>query len=107
MKYKEIFKLKNMLESAGIPFEFSVDSYGGGREGYHICYPVFDISERVCSVIESPASYGHEFDLLEIMGLLTDKELENDEVVGWLSSADVFKRIQKHYEESKIEVKQD
>lgn len=31
----EIFKLKEMLEQADIPFEFYLE-----KEGYHICYPM-------------------------------------------------------------------
>ena len=89
--YKEILKLKEMLEKAGIPFEFS-DMWGG----YHLCYP--NNKTTVCSVIEHDGSYGREQDLLEIMGLLTDEELQDDDVVGFLSAENVFERIKKHYE---------
>lgn len=74
MKYKEIFKLKEMLEKAEIPFEFSEF-----MNGFHLCYPNNEIQE--CSVIEHDGSYGREQDLLEIMGLLTNEELKHDEVV--------------------------
>ena len=43
-KYNEILKLKNMLEKAEIPFEFS-EILGG----YHITYPSNKF--RICSVI--------------------------------------------------------
>lgn len=92
--YKEILRLKEMLEKAGIPFEFN--EYMGG---YQLCYPkkeTFD--DIVCSVIEHNGSYGQEQDLLEIMGLLTDEELKNDDVVGFLSAENVFERIKKHYD---------
>jgi hypothetical protein len=100
-KYNEIFRLKEMLEKAEIPFEFG--EYMGG---YHLCYPKKndpdcvekETFDRVCSVIEHDGSYGREQDLLEIMGLLTDKELQNDDVVGYLSAENVFERIKKHYE---------
>lgn len=91
MEYKEIFRLKEMLEKAEIPFEFG--EYMGG---YHLCYPNNKIKE--CSVIEHDCSYGREQDLLEIMGLLTDEELKRDDVVGFLSAENVFERIKKHYE---------
>lgn len=55
---------------------------------------------RECSVIEHEASYGHSEDKLEIMGLLTDEELQNDDVVGHLSAEEVFSRIQKHFIEN-------
>lgn len=100
--YKEILRLKEMLEKAEIPFEFS--EYMGG---YHLCYPKEndhdcvekETFDRVCSVIEHDGSYGREQDLLEIMGLLTDEEYQDDEVVGYLSAENVFERIKKHYEE--------
>ena len=92
-KYNEILRLKEMLEKAEIPFEFN--EYMGG---YHLCYPNKKIKE--CSVIEHDGSYGREQDLLEIMGLLTDKELQNDDVVGFLSAENVFERIKKHYEKA-------
>ena len=105
--YKEILRLKEMLEKAEIPFEFS--EYMGG---YHLCYPKKNDSDcveketfnRVCSVIEHDGSSNNfseemlEKDLLEIMGLLTDEELQNDDVVGFLSAENVFERIKKHYE---------
>lgn len=91
MKYTEIFKLKEMLEKANIPFEFR-----GLFDGFQICYPT--LSERVCSVIVHLESYGHEQDLIEIMGLLTANEKECDDVVGYLSAEDVFNRIKHHWE---------
>lgn len=74
MQYKEIFKLKEMLEKAGIPFEMS-----SFFDGYQIGYPSLKDDEyTVCSVIEHNGSYGRESDLLEIMGLLTDDEKKFD-----------------------------
>lgn len=92
--YNEILKLKEMLQNNGIPFE--IDNMFGG---YTIKYPSFE--ECVCSVIEHNGSYGHDDDKIEIMGLLTDEEYEEDTVVGWLTANDVFDRIKKHYEENK------
>lgn len=93
--YKEIFRLKEMLEKAGIPFIFK--EHNDYRDGYQILYPAD--TERACSVIEHEYSYGHEQDLLEIMGLLTDEESQYDSVVGHLSAENVFERIKKDYEE--------
>ena len=92
-KYKEIIKLKEMLEMANIPFHFS-ESNGG----FHICYPKKGFF-RVCSVIEHDSSYGHENDLLEIMGLMTKKEKRKtqDDVLGYLTANNVYQRIKKHY----------
>ena len=95
MQYKEIFKLKEMLEKAGIPFEMS-----SFFDGYQIGYPSFKDDEyTVCSVIEHNGSYGRESDLLEIMGLLTDDEKKFDSVAGWLTANNVFDRINKHWKE--------
>ena len=95
-EYKEIFRLKEMLEKAKIPFEFR-NIY----DGYQICYPECSKPDenifKVCSVIEHNGSYGHEKDMLEIMGLLTDEEAKNDSVLGWLTAEDVFMRIEAHY----------
>ena len=99
-KYNEIFRLKEMLEKAKIPFVFR-NCY----DGYQICYPKNNdpyacekgIFDRVCSVIEHEGSYGHGRDELEIMGLLTSEEAMNDEVVGYLTAEDVFQRIENHY----------
>ena len=93
-KYKEILRLKGMLEKAKIPFVFS-KVFGG----YHIEYPAS--TGRVCSVIEHDISYGSEQDLLEIKGLLTKNEKKYDDVIGYLSAEEVFKRIQKNWKKIK------
>lgn len=92
-KYNEILKLKEMLESAKIPFGFS-KLHGG----YHIVYTA-DSNKRICSVIEHDFSYGREKDLLEIKGLLTELEEETleDDVLGYLTAEEAFQRIEKHW----------
>ena len=109
-KYKEIFKLKRMLEKEGIPFDF-IECFGYDKkllsaypdllEHYQICYP--DKSEiRVISVIEGFGTYGAERDRLEIMGLLTPWEkYYGGSVIGGLTAQNVFKRIEKDWEEKK------
>lgn len=91
-KYKEIFRLKEMLEKENIHFIFR-DLF----DGFQICYP--DIKNKVCSVIEHDGSYGHNQDRLEIMGLISDEET-NDDVLGYLTAEDVFNRIYKHHKEN-------
>lgn len=93
--YKEILKLKSMLENAKIPHEYKI----GFCNGIAIQYP--NDKGRVCSAIEHDYSYGHQCDNIEIMGLLTAKESEYDSVVGWLTAEDVFSRIKAHYESQK------
>jgi hypothetical protein len=85
-KYTEILRLKEMLEKEGIPFVFRPQF-----DGYTIKY------DGVCSVIEHFGSYGGDDNLLEIMGLLTKKENTSDNVLGYLTAENVFKRIKKHY----------
>lgn len=91
-KYNEIFKLKDMLEKAKIPFDFS-ELHGG----FHIVYPCSD--GEVCSVIEHDFSYGRRKDLLEIQGLMTKEEMKqyDDDVLGYLIAENVFVRIKQHY----------
>lgn len=96
-KFKEIFRLDEMLTESNIPHEF--------RElfdGYQICYPyrewLIDDWYSVCDAVEHSYSYGSKEDKLELLGLLTDEESQRDIVVGWLTAEDVFERIKKHYD---------
>lgn len=105
-KFTEIYKLKEMLEIAKIPFVFtdrSVEAVMYKMPNLHLEYPVSGITKgRVCSVIQSTISYGRESDLLEIQGLLTEEEMECDSVAGYLTAENVFSRIYKHYLEGKL-----
>jgi hypothetical protein len=95
MGYKEIFKLKGMLEEANIPFTFDDKTFiyhYNGQEGYQI-----RLNDNI-DVVEHFGSYGEKQDLLEIMGALTVEELQNDEVLGWLTADEVFKRFKYCYE---------
>lgn len=107
-KYTEIFRLKEMLEQAEIPFvytdrsyQFDIPLFDGTTKftHYHIEYPEgMPTDKRVCSVIQGYGSYGGQANLLEIMGLLTPEEEQDDSVCGWLTAEEVFERIKKHYE---------
>lgn len=99
MAYTDILVLKDMLEKGGIPFEFEPLF-----DGYHICYPRKEL--YVCSVIEHAYSYGSSDDLLEINGLLTKKEAEYDDVVGYLTAINVFDRIKHHWDKNKVILKE-
>ena len=90
-KYTEILKLKKMLEDANIPFSFRSNHF----DGYQICYPEAG-EKRVCSVVQFSGSYGCNDNLLEIMGLLTESESIDDDVVGSLSAENVFERIRNY-----------
>ena len=125
-KYKEIFKLKEMLEKAEIPYIFIdrfeedrklmknneyLNEYLKDKEYYQILlfndfrevmehyntYKVFDNEKRIISIVQGYGTYGEEDDLLEIMGLLTEEEEKIDDVTGYLTSEDVFNRIVKYF----------
>lgn len=115
MEYKEILKLKEMLEKANIPFKFTDDLFN--TKSIHIelrqqiqdaikdQYPAYSIQiikngKVLCDAVEHTLSYGNEEDLLEIMGGLTEEEQENDSVLGYLTAKEVFKRFKYCYEHS-------
>ena len=108
-KYKEIFRLKKMLEDAKIPFDFyEMDEEARTIiptwEHWHINYP----SKESCiiSAIEGVGSYGEQDDKLEIMGGLTKEEEDGgDNVVGWLTAENVFERIKQDYNRRSKKVK--
>ena len=100
--YTEIFKLREMLELAEIPFYFYDRSIKDPQfiEGTSFlcrCWDSFQIEcynekgERYISIIEGYGSFGQSANMLEIMGLL--KEDESPPVQGWLSAEEVFNRI--------------
>ena len=91
--FAEMDKLEQLLVEADIPYEKS--RMFGGKQ---LIYP-HKGDDQICSVILHKGSYGRSDGLLEIMGLLTDEELECDTVAGHLTADNVFSRIKKHWEE--------
>lgn len=105
-KYQEIFKLKEMLENADIPFDW-VENFGYDdaivknlkriapdlMHHYHITYPCFG-DGRWISVVEGFGMYGSEQDLLEVMW-------NDGEVEGWLDAKTIFEKIKTNWEEIK------
>ena len=119
-KYKEIFKLKKMLENADIPFDW-IEGWGYNDEliralkkefadssidRYQICYPKGSFhsdKKRWISVVQGFGTYGAEQDKLEIMGGFTPsekffEECHDDSVKGYLTARNVFNRIKNHWE---------
>ena len=90
--YQEILKLDRMLTDASIPH--TLDRF---FDGWQVCYPTREEPELVMDAIEHYGSYGKDEDKLEIMGLLTPDEEEQDSVLGYLTAEDVFERIRKHH----------
>lgn len=106
VNYKEIFKLKVMLDNANIPYEFLDRSFVMDNSLYKPFYQIIvyepnvnqeDESYRLISVIQGYGTYGEQIDLLEIQGCLTVKELKNNGVLGFLTADEVFKRIKRNY----------
>lgn len=93
MKRNEIVKLSKMLDKEKIPHE-DMQIF----DGLQVNYP--NKENCVCDAICHSFSYGHEQGLLEIMGLT-----EDDDVEGYLTAKEVFKRIKKHYKKNFIIVK--
>lgn len=87
---KEMLKLIDKLEWAHIPYE-TIDIFGT----IQVLYP--SIKDRICDVVCHDFSYGHEKGLLEIMGLVKEKEIDDDEVEGYLTAEEVFDRIYTDY----------
>lgn len=94
-RYKEIFRLDEMLKEKEIPHVFR-----NVMDGWQIIYPGGG-EKKVMDAIEHFGSYGNEQDLLEIMGLPTSEEEECDSVLGYLTAEEVFERIEKHWNEHK------
>ena len=86
----EIEKLHFLLNEANIPHDFIE-----GKILKQICYP--SSSSIIASVIFGEGTFGFKNGLLEICGLLTDKEAEIDDVAGHLSAEEIFERILNHY----------
>lgn len=114
-KFSEIFKLDSMLTEAGIPHDFADEGFevlGSKGDHYHIYYPsraIWQSEDRdfyaTCSVIEGDFSYGGDQNLLEIMGLMSLEEREDngDDVIGSLTAEEVFKRIEEAWKRMKGE----
>ena len=89
----EMTKLITLLLNSDIPFDLTTDSEGNQHN--QVWYPSRD--NAVCDVICHKYSYGGNDGLLEMMGLLTDEEGEDDDVIGWLTADEVYRRISADY----------
>lgn len=89
--YTEILKLDRMLTEMNIPHETI-----RLMDGWQVWYP--NKKGGVCDAIQHFGSYENKEDLLEIMGLLTEEEMEVEGgVLGYLTANEVCERIAKHY----------
>ena len=75
--YKEIARLRDMLEEAEIPHV-----YCRFMDGWQIC--IFKDDEIVIDAIEHAYSYGNKDDLLEVYGK------GFDDPIGWIDAENAF-----------------
>lgn len=107
VEYKEIFKLKDMLDKSDIKYEFidRTDTRFDNPFYQIVVYEKYnDWNERsdykpkrLISVIEGWCSFSGDKDLLEIMGCLTEEEKKLDDVQGYLTAKNVFERIKREW----------
>ena len=95
---REPLRLASMCLAHDIPFEIA--EYW---DGLLIGYPTLKQEERVSDAVCHSGSYGRHDGLLEMMGLLTEEELAEDGVLGWLTAEQVFERWHKHWLETHAE----
>lgn len=88
----EMQKLINLLAKADIPYELTVQPF---TNTIQVWYPTQ--ANPVTDVICHEYSYGGKEGLLEIMGLVNEKNTGGDSVEGHLTADEVFGRIAKHY----------
>ena len=91
-------ELRRLLNEAGIPYEDNSELLS-----VSIMDRVWYRRDRnvICSAVWGMGSYGYEDGLIEIMGLLTDEEREKDDVVGYLTPEEVFRRIKEDWKRFK------
>lgn len=99
IRYPAIHRLESDLTRKNIPHVFASDG-----DGYKIIYPSSEKGKKRCVVREHQFSKGHEEDLLEMVGLLTDEERAADTgtnaaVCGKLEETEVLRRITEDYGE--------
>lgn len=82
--------LINLLDAFDIPYEVTSNWINDSAQ---VWYP--NKRNPMCDVISHSYSYGGSEGLLEIMGLCPD--IDDDDVLGWLTAEDVFERIYSHY----------
>ena len=88
-------ELRRLLNEAGIPYEDHPEPLA-----LSVMDRVWYVRDKnvICSAIWGYGSYGYKDGLIEIMGLLTEEERERDDVVGYLTPEEVFRRIKRDWE---------
>lgn len=87
LEFKEILRLKEMLEREQIPFNIE-PRLGGWR----IAYPSDEDGATLISIIENYGSYGYLNDRIEIL----EFQSGTGDPVGYLTAEEVFALVQKY-----------
>lgn len=85
--YNPLEHLAEMLKNADMPYEISYNTW---TKSNILCYP--NAKNRRADAIYFPHSYGYEQKLLEVSGEIVEI---NDDVEGYLSAEEVYRRIKK------------
>ena len=86
-----LYNLAAMLEYAEIPYELVYNHFTNSNI---LVYP--NKENRVADAIYFCGSYGYEQGLLEVGGKIV--EIDDDEVEGYVSAIEAFRRIKKLWE---------
>lgn len=89
----EMDKLRNMLDVNRIKYNYNVRPEGIKQ------IIVYDNGVEVVDIIYGSGIRGFRQGLLAIIGLLTEEELECDDIVGYLTAENVYNRIKKYFNE--------
>lgn len=88
-----LYDLAEMLKNAEIPYELGYNPFTNSDV---LVYP--SKKERIADVIYFWGSYGYEQGLLEVGGEIVEID---DEVEGYVSTEEAFRRIKKLWESGK------
>lgn len=86
-----LYGLAEMLKNAEIPYKLVYNPY---TKSNILVYP--NDKERIADAIYCWGSYGYEQGLLEVGGKIA--EMDDDEVEGYVSTEEAFRRIKKLWE---------
>ena len=92
----ELDKLEEYLKAKGILYQRRDESFPRGRYNMvqHQIVVFADDGRLMWDAVCQRGSYGYEEGLLEVMGSPVVRESDGDDVVGWLTAADVIARLE-------------
>ena len=92
----ELDKLEEYLKAKGIRYQRRDESFQLGlcHVEQHQIVVFADDGRRMWDAICQTGSYGYEEGLLEVMGKPVVRKSDSDDVVGWLTAAEVIARLE-------------